>query len=406
MSAKQSPGWLLQARRITSLLMVVGVAACGGNASSPTTIAPSVVAPFAESTAEELAEIASSFRARLVRLQAMIGACHRDRCVSLEGTLLVARSGAFAARLTGPGGDVEMASDGRMLELRLGSAAEPEVHDALGLPSSGRSRPHLVLAPLDIADALLPQVVPVVTGAAALLVLERRPGEVALMLMAADPARLLRRIVFDPSSQEIRRIERFDDAGSLRVITTYEGWDPRRGPPSGHLQLSWPQRRAVLDITIGSVELEPSVDREAFRLAGPPRFHHGLLDARQHEQRNDDRGADQVVLPRSARPVQEHPAPHGSPRFEPLRQLRTVVGTVLPPPQNAIRVQQALHSGQPRQEGEQRHGLREPPREQPEHQEHEPLAALGEPDPALRDHVLGPRTRIGDAQGSRPTIQR
>ncbi len=87
------------------------------------------------------------------------------------------------------------------------------------------------------------------------------------MLMATDPVRLLRRIVFDPSSQQIQRIERFDDTGSLRLITTYDGWDPRRGPPSGHLQLSWPQHRAVLELTIGAVEIEPSVDRQAFRLA-------------------------------------------------------------------------------------------------------------------------------------------
>ena len=183
--------------------------------------------------------------------------------------MLVARSGALAAHLTGSGGAVEMASDGRTLQMRLGNNAQLETYDALELPSDSGSRPYLVLAPLDLADALLPQVVPALTGSGAPPVVERRPGEVALMLMAVDGSRLLRRIVFDPGSQQIRRIERFDDAGSLRLTTTYDGWDPRRGPPSGHLQLSWPQRHAVLDMTIGTVELEPLIDRQAFRLRSP-----------------------------------------------------------------------------------------------------------------------------------------
>lgn len=223
----------------------------------------------AEPTIEQLAEIASSYRARLVRLHAVIEACDRGRCVGLEGTLLVARSGALAAHLTGSDGTVEMASDGRTMQVRLGSAGERETHDALQLPCVATPRPHLVLAPLDLADALLPQVVPSVTGGAAPPIVERRPGEVALMLMATDVARLQRRIVFDPVSHEIRRIERFDDDGSLRLTTTYEGWDPRRGAPNGHLRLTWPQLQAELDLTIDSVEIEPLVDREAFRLRSP-----------------------------------------------------------------------------------------------------------------------------------------
>lgn len=270
----RSSGWFGQRRRAAWVLLVaIGAAACGGS-RPPTTDPPepdgrAAGLAVAEVAAAELAVIASSFRARLIRLETVINACHRDRCVSLEGSLLVARSGALAAHLTGPGGNVEMVSDGRTLEMRLGSSADPEEYDALDLPSGGRSQPYLVLAPLDLADALLPQIVPAANSSLAAPVIERRSGVEALMLVAIDPPRLLRRIVFDPLSHRIRRIERFDDAGSLRLSTTYDGWDPRRGPPSGRLQLSWPQRDAVLDMAIGDVELEPPVDRGAFRLRAP-----------------------------------------------------------------------------------------------------------------------------------------
>ena len=161
-----------------------------------------------------------------------------------------------------------MVSDGRAVEMRFGSA-DPEKHDALDLPSAGRVRPHLLLAPLDLADALLPQTVPEAINGGVVQVIERSSGEVTLMLIAIDPPRLLRRIVFDPLSHEIRRIEQFGDSETLRLVTTYDGWDPRRGPPRGHMQLSWPQSRAVLDMTVNRVEIEPSVERQVFRLQTP-----------------------------------------------------------------------------------------------------------------------------------------
>ncbi len=257
-------GW-----RVGAMLLLSGLAGCGGGTPPPATAPPQAPPQARESTVETLAQIASGFRARLLRLETELEACHRDRCLGLQGTLLVARSGALAAHLTGRSGAVEIASDGRRLELRVEHATELEEYDALDLPPDTPSRPHLVLAPLDLADALLPQIVPSTVADAGSPIVEKRPGEVSLMLLATDSPRLVRRIVFDPATHEIRRIERFDDAGSLRLVVTYDGWDPRRGAPSGQVRLGWPQRAATLDLTIRSVEIEPSVGRAAFRLRIP-----------------------------------------------------------------------------------------------------------------------------------------
>ncbi len=181
----------------------------------------------------------------------------------------MARSGALAAHLADGGDSVEIASDGRRLALRVGDTSEPEVHDALDLPPGAPSRPYLALAPLDLADALLPRIVASAAVDSGSAVLERRPGEVILMLLATGSPRLVRRIVFDPVAHEIRRIERFDVGGSLRLVITYGGWDPRRGPPGGPVRLTWPQRDASLDLAIRSVEIEPPVDQTSFRLRTP-----------------------------------------------------------------------------------------------------------------------------------------